>query len=62
MKDLNEINSLNLLKHNNVDEMFNEFQNKFVEIAHKNAPYKTLSKRERKLKEKPWITKYLLLS
>ena len=33
--------------------MFNEFQNKFVEIVDKNAPYKILSKRERKLKENP---------
>lgn len=49
---LDEI-SVALLKHNSVDEMFNEF----VEIVDENAPYKTLSKK-RKLKEKqPWITK-----
>ena len=56
MKDLasqlDEI-SVALLKHNSVDEMFNEF----VEVVDENAPYKTLSKK-RKLKEKqPWITK-----
>ena len=35
-----------------MDGMFNEFvQNKFVEIVAKNAPYKTLSKRE-KIEEK----------
>lgn len=28
LKDLDEINSVDLLKHNSVDEMFNEFQNK----------------------------------
>ena len=43
---LYEIKSLGLLKHN-------EFQNKFVEIVDKNALYKTLSKIEKKLKEKP---------
>ena len=45
MKDLasqlDEI-SVALLKHNSVDEMFNEF----VEIVDENAPYKTLSKKE----------------
>ena len=62
LKDLDEIKILDLLKHGSVYEMFNEFQNKFVEIVVKNAPYKTLSKRERKLKEKPWITKSILQS
>lgn len=28
LKDLDEINSVDLLKHNSIDEMFNEFQNK----------------------------------
>ena len=51
-KDLDERKSLDLLKRNSVDEMFKEFQNKFVEIADKNAPKKTLSKLEKKLKEK----------
>ena len=44
--------SLDLVKHYTVDGMFNEFvQNKFVDIVAKNAPYKTLSKRE-KIEEK----------
>ena len=51
-KDLDERKSLDLLKRNSVDEMFKEFQNKCVEIADKNAPKKTLSKLEKKLKEK----------
>ena len=38
LKNLEEIKSLDLLKHNSVDEMFNEFQNEFVEIVDKNAP------------------------
>ena len=33
LKDLVEIKTPDLLKRNNVDEMFNEFQNKFVEIV-----------------------------
>ena len=37
LKDLDEIKSPDLLKHNGVDEVFNEFQNKFVEIVDKNA-------------------------
>ena len=48
--DLDEIKSLGLLKHNIVNEMINEFQNEFVKIIDKNAPYKTLSKRDTKLK------------
>ena len=59
-KDLDERKSLDLLKRNSVDEMFKEFQNKFVEIADKNAPKKTLSKLEKKLKEKSWVTKSIL--
>lgn len=51
-KDLDERKSLDLLKRNSVDEMFKEFQNKFVVLADKNAPKKTLSKLEKKLKEK----------
>ena len=51
-KDLDERKSLHLLKGNSVDEMFKEFENKFVEIADKNALKKRLSKLEKKLKEK----------
>lgn len=51
-KDLDERKSLDLVKRNSVDEMFKEFENKFVEIADKNALKKRLSKLEKKLKEK----------
>ena len=37
LKDLDEIKTPDLLKHNSVDELFNEFQNEFVEIVDKNA-------------------------
>ena len=62
LEDLGKTKSLDLLKHNSVDEMFKRFQNKFVEIVDKNAPYKRLSNRERKLKQNPWITKSILQS
>ena len=37
LKDLDEIKTSDLLKHNSVDELFNKFQNKFLEIVDKNA-------------------------
>ena len=37
LKDLDEIKTPDLLKQNSVDELLNEFQNKFVEIVDKNA-------------------------
>ena len=37
LKDLDEIKTPDLLKHNSVDELFNKLQNKFVEIVDKNA-------------------------
>ena len=33
LEDLGKTKSLDLLKHNSVDEMFKRFQNKFVEIV-----------------------------
>ena len=42
--------------------MLGAFHEKLLEIIDKNAPFKTLSKREKKLREKPWITKGLLQS
>ena len=40
--------------------MYNAFHTTFLQMIDKNAPYKTLSKSEKKLKEKPWITKSIL--
>ena len=37
--------------------MFNVYHDKLLLIINKHAPYKTLSKKETKLKFKPWITK-----
>ena len=42
--------------------MLNSFHEKLLEIIDKKAPFRTLSKRERNLREKPWITKGILQS
>ena len=38
------------------------FQNKLIEIIDSNAPYITLSKKQSKLRHKPWITLSILKS
>ena len=58
LEDLKELEDLHLEKHNNVNQMFNIYH----DIINKHAPYKTLSKKETKLKFKPWITKSILQS
>ena len=60
--DLEEIKNIDLMKYENVNNMYSAFHDKYVEIIDKNAPYKTLSKKESKLKLKPWITKSILQS
>ena len=62
LHDLEEIKNIDLMKYENVNDMYNAFHDKYVEIIDKNAPYKTLSKKESKLKSKPWITKSILQS
>ena len=42
--------------------MLGAFHERLLEIIDKNEPFKTLSKREKKLREKPWIAKGLLQS
>ena len=62
LKDLKEIENLNLLKYKNADVMFNFYQDKLISIIDKHAPYRTLSRKEQKLRLKPWITKSILNS
>ena len=50
------------MKYENVNDTYNAFHDKYVQIMDKNAPYKTLSKKESKLLLKPWITKSILQS
>ena len=40
--------------------MFNVYQDKLINIIEKHAPYRILSRKEQKLKLKPWITKTIL--
>ena len=42
--------------------MFETFQNKFLSITDNNAPIITLSRKESKLRQKPWLTKGILES
>ena len=35
--------------------MYHKFPEKYLQITDKNIPYKILSKKEAKLKQKPWI-------
>ena len=42
--------------------MYNKFHEKYLQIIDKNIPYKILSKKETKLKQKPWISKATLTS
>ena len=62
LQDLEEIKNLDLMKYENVNDIYNAFHNKCIEIIDKNTPYKTLSKKGSKLKLKPWITKSILQS
>ena len=40
----------------------NVYQDKLIDIIEKDAPYRTLSRKEQKLRLKPWITKSILNS
>ena len=51
-----------LLQYNNVNEMFETFQNKFLSIIDNNAPTITLSSKESKLRQNPWLGKGILES
>ena len=62
LKELEEINTMLLLQRNNVNEMFETFQNKFLIIIDNNAPIIILSGKESKLRQKPWLTKGILES
>ena len=42
--------------------MFIVYQDKLISIIDKEAPYRTLSRKEQKLRLKPWITKSILNS
>ena len=62
LRDLDELKQINLLQYENVNDMYNAFHVKYLEIININAPYKTLSKKESKQRQKPWVTKSIIQS
>ena len=62
LSDLEELDNLNWLQFEDTDEVFNAYQNKFIETINNNAPYITLSKKTSKQRQKPWITSGILKS
>ena len=61
-EDLNKIENLNLLQYKNGNVMFNVYQYELINIIDKHAPYRILSRKEQKLRLKPWITESILNS
>lgn len=63
VSDLQNIPFIDILNStNDIDTSFDTFHNYFMDILNKHAPYKNLSKKEIKLKQKPWLTKGILKS
>ena len=62
LKDLEELKNLDLLQYKDCNIMYNKFYEKYLQIIDKNIPYKILSKKEIKLKQKPWISRVMLTS
>ena len=50
LNNIKELDNLNLYHYKDVHKMYNVYQNKLIEIAVKNAPYISLSKKQSKLK------------
>ena len=44
LSDLEELDNFNWLQFEDIDEVFNAYQNKFIEIINNNAPYITYLK------------------
>ena len=62
LNGIKELDNLNLYQYKDIDKMYGVYQNKLIEIIDKNVPYITLSKKQSKLKLKPWITSSILRS
>ena len=62
LKDLENIKNLDVIQYKSTNDMYNAFHTAFLQVTDKKSPYKTLSKSERKVREKPWITKSILQS
>ena len=46
----------------NVDELFNEFYSVITQTIHIHAPLKKLTRKQKRLQRKPWITEGILIS
>ena len=53
---------MELLNAENADEAYNKFLKKFSDLLDIHAPMKEMSKKEKKIQEKPWLTQGLLKS
>ena len=62
IQGIKELDNLNFHLYKGVNTMFIVFQNKLIEIIDSNASYITLSKKQSKLRHKPWITSSILKS
>ena len=62
LKDLEELKNLDLWQYKDCNVMYNKFHEKYLKITDESKPYKILSKKETKLKKKPWISKTILAS
>ena len=54
--------TLKILNANDTDEAYDMYQNKFIELLDKHAPMRKLTKKEKNLRKKPWLTSGLLTS
>ena len=61
-----ELYHLNLCEHielaENANTAYNIFHKRFLSLLNKHAPYKSLTKREINISQKPWLTKGILTS
>ena len=62
LSDLQELDDINWLQFEDINEAFNAYQNKFLEIINNNAPYITLSNKASKQRQKPWVTSGIIKS
>ena len=53
---------LQLLNNSNTNDAYNTYHNKYLQVLNKHIPLKKLSKKEVKLRKKPWLTPGLLTS
>ena len=52
LKDIEELKNLDLLQYKDCNIMYNKFHEKHLQTIDKNIPYKMLSKKETRLKQK----------